>query len=91
MTVRELFESEQTIKGIDLLIMYITHIEFDEGHLTTDPVAAQGEIDTYLALMEDTQPPVRAEDNAIKCVPDYLGPLEAGTAHCLPSELFNGA
>ena len=41
---------------------------FDEDHLSTDPAAAQEEIDRYLALMEDTQPPVRAKENAVRYV-----------------------
>ena len=43
-------------------------VEFDEGHLSRDPTAAQEEIERTLAIMEDTQPPVRAEENAIRYV-----------------------
>lgn len=43
-------------------------IEFDEGHLSRDPIAAQEEIDRTLAIMEDTQPHVLAEENAIRYV-----------------------
>lgn len=43
-------------------------IEFDEGHLSRDPEAAQEEINRTLAIMEDIEPPVRREDNAIRYV-----------------------
>lgn len=44
------------------------HVEFDEGHLSRDPIAAQEEIDKHLAIMEDTQPPVLAEESVIRYV-----------------------
>ncbi|KAM0803199.1 Presilphiperfolan-8-beta-ol synthase [Usnea florida] len=42
--------------------------QFDEGHLSRDPTAAQEEIERTLAIMEDTQRPVMAEENAIRYV-----------------------
>ncbi|RHZ53952.1 hypothetical protein CDV55_104405 [Aspergillus turcosus] len=42
--------------------------QFDEGHLSTDLQAAQDEIDRTMAIMSDTEPPVRAEDNPIRYV-----------------------
>ncbi|KAI2765398.1 hypothetical protein DTO012A8_9382 [Penicillium roqueforti] len=42
--------------------------QFDEGHLSRDPEAAQEEINRTLEIMEDTQPPVRWDDNPIRFV-----------------------
>ncbi|KGO75960.1 Terpenoid synthase [Penicillium italicum] len=42
--------------------------QFDEGHLSQDPEAAQEEINRTLEIMEDTQPPVRRDDNPIRFV-----------------------
>ena len=41
-------------------------IEFDEGHLSIDPVAAQDEVEQTLAIMEETQPPVEADQNKVR-------------------------
>ncbi len=44
------------------------HTEFDEGHLSRDPIAAQEEINAIVAIMDDMQPPVLAEENIIRHV-----------------------
>ncbi|KAJ6002360.1 Presilphiperfolan-8-beta-ol synthase [Penicillium sp. IBT 35674x] len=42
--------------------------QFDEGHLSQDPAAAQEEINRTLEIMEDTERPVRRDDNPIQFV-----------------------
>ncbi|KAF7596078.1 hypothetical protein BBP40_003340 [Aspergillus hancockii] len=42
--------------------------QFDEGHLTSDPTAAQEEIQRTLAIMDDTNPPAQPEDNILRYV-----------------------
>lgn len=42
--------------------------EFDEGHLKSDPVAAQEEIDQTMAIMEDGAKSITAEENPIRYV-----------------------
>lgn len=42
--------------------------QFDEGHLSSDPVAAQEEINKTLAIMEDTEPPVQPKESPIRYV-----------------------
>lgn len=42
--------------------------QFDEGHLMTDPVAAQAECDRNMAIMEDNHPPISQKDNPIQYV-----------------------
>jgi len=48
--------------------MPIKSTEFDEGHLSSDPVAAQKELKKILAIMEDTEPPIQPKDNPIRYV-----------------------
>lgn len=43
-------------------------VQFDEGHLSKDPALAQEEIDGTWEILEDTQPLVQIEDNAIRYV-----------------------
>lgn len=48
-------------------LLTITHnIEFDEGHLSSDPVAAQEEIDRTMALMGELEPPLQREADPIR-------------------------
>ena len=46
--------------------MLLCLIEFNEGHLSIDPVAAQDEVEQTLAIMEETQPPVEADQNKVR-------------------------
>lgn len=40
--------------------------QFDEGHLSNDPIAAQKEIDKTIALMGEMEPPVQREADPIR-------------------------
>lgn len=40
-------------------------VEFDEGHLSNDPIAAQEEIDKTMALMGEIEPPLQREADPI--------------------------
>lgn len=48
--------------------MVIIPTEFDEGHLSTDPVAAEEEIRKTLTIMEDTESPIQPEESPIRYV-----------------------
>ena len=44
------------------------NVEFDEGHLKSDLAAAEGEVEAYMAILTDTHPPLRMEDNKLRWV-----------------------
>lgn len=46
----------------------LTPEEFDEGHLKTDPVAAQDEVDKTTAIMDEGAPLIKPGDNPIRYV-----------------------
>jgi len=48
--------------------VFIFDDQFDEGHLMTDPIAAQEECDRNMAIMEDGHLPIDVEDNPIQHV-----------------------
>ncbi|OJJ80056.1 terpene synthase family protein [Aspergillus glaucus CBS 516.65] len=47
-------------------IVFLFDDQFDEGHLCSDSVAGQEEINKILAVMEDTEPPVQAEEDPMR-------------------------
>ncbi|KAI9369035.1 isoprenoid synthase domain-containing protein [Aspergillus egyptiacus] len=52
--------------ALRMMIDWNHWVKFDEGHLSRDPEAAQEEINRTLAIMDNIEPPVRREDNAIR-------------------------
>ncbi|KAK4032622.1 isoprenoid synthase domain-containing protein [Parachaetomium inaequale] len=42
--------------------------QFDEGHLKWDLDAAKAEVEATMAILSDTQPPVRMEDNKLRWI-----------------------
>ena len=44
------------------------NIEFDEGHLKWDLAAAEAEVEANMAIMTDTHPTLRMEDNKLRWI-----------------------
>lgn len=65
MTLSKVHVSKKREKDL-LIVMWQNFTEFDEGHLCSDPVAGQEEINKILAVMEDTEPPVQAEEDPMR-------------------------
>lgn len=44
------------------------HVEFDEGYFKWNLAAAEDEIEANMAILTDTHPPLRVEDNKIRWI-----------------------
>lgn len=45
-----------------------SNTEFDEGHLKCDVAAAEAEVEANLAILTDTHPTLRLEDNKLRWI-----------------------
>ena len=50
------------------LVNRSNHIEFDEGHLKWDLAGAEAEVEASMAILTDTHPPLRMEDNKLRWI-----------------------